>query len=559
MSGLEIVGLILSIVPVVQAVLKGFKSVKDRHSNRKGRAEDLDFDFNIERVIYYDFIQGVLRPSLSQAELHILLGLTTASRSADRNEHLAMESIEARVRERLGDPKAHLIVEALNRMRDLLENLRNDLLQVNNGAEAFTRMKSVLWSRESTSLTQIQRKLNQVNKINAQLKNLLSGNFERPSQLTSSGSTSQPSTFLHRDRRDAREIHDALQIAYPCESEVPHSASLGCHCSLCQTPFASNHIVQADESEFELVFVTNMLRCSPVPSPTASQDDSETSSEQSRSISVSVHRTADGLGTTIQNMCAMVREVTRASDVDLGILKGRRSYKLAVVQQSDTDFLRLYDLVGDGNSSLSLMKRSRIAYQLCSLVLQLWKTPWIGDTWTWTKLCALRVAVKGNDNYPEMDTLQENFRVFVEKDFYSANSGLVQANESSVLRLLVGSVTLVNLGLALVILALGKSMKAMREEMPDHFRKVRDDILDLSDSNIQDYVTARHLLRTGLIKEAVGSHYEAAIKACFGEYYEDSQGQARFLDTYEVEDGRFFENAEERIMRPLYRHCQLFN
>lgn len=115
MSGFEVVGVILGLYPVIGAALTAYKESK----GGKG-AKILARDLNVERVIFYDFVEKLTGPNATEAELVRLQNSEFLDVALWRNVAVAAGN-------RLGLVKAKLIIEILQEICDLLKMLQKDL------------------------------------------------------------------------------------------------------------------------------------------------------------------------------------------------------------------------------------------------------------------------------------------------------------------------------------------------------------------------------------------------------------------------------------------------
>lgn len=287
MSGIEIAGLVLGLIPVVQAIHKGFNSFKERDTGRK--AASLARRFRNEATIYDQFVRKVLGPGLSDSEIDSLVGSskplsegqggnkdTTSKKTMDEE----MRKVEKKVSIRLKGERSVRVLESLKAMNELLVGLDDDLAKINRDQvrnfspstttrltrqlllltsikEVFEKIKATFRSRENLPHVKIEKRLKEASIINSQLRRLLEGEMEAvpPSLINTNKRPTLMGSgkFLHRDYEDAKSLHDALRKVYACECHEVHFANLGCHCKSCLSPFMPASPERTDTWTFELL------------------------------------------------------------------------------------------------------------------------------------------------------------------------------------------------------------------------------------------------------------------------------------------------------------------
>lgn len=249
----------------------------------------------------------------------------------------------------------------------------------------------------------------------------------------------------------------------------------------------------------------------------------------------------------------------------LGILGDKsKCYRLSIQEPADpavegADPIPLEDFIGlkgpRKGPALTSKERISLGFQLCLLVLQLSVTPWIDDSWTWEDCRVLTVLAEqkaqpnqDDDRFFSVEDQIEVHQLFVAKKFYSSQLPVAQTSLSprrsySALSMLGGSPILVKLGFALIVLALGKTLRELREETPS----MQASCSGIGNEDVRDLMTARHLLKTNHVRDQVGCVYSNVVAACI----EPSDDMIRSLES---RDNAFFDRAEKTIMAPLYNY-----
>ena len=101
----------------------------------------------------------------------------------------------------------------------------------------------------------VQKKLARVSEINKDLRRLMEDTTIQGPRMPSEKAPSGLKEFLHRESVELQELYDLICQGYDCGCKGPHFANVGCHCSSCQTPFASLSL-EKDHWTPELLFMS---------------------------------------------------------------------------------------------------------------------------------------------------------------------------------------------------------------------------------------------------------------------------------------------------------------
>lgn len=122
MSGFEIAGLIIGAYPIIMTLLAAIKETKTGRGARR-----LAWDLEVESAIFGDFVFNLLAPNVAEADL--------ARLTDPNNPDLELWNgavLQMKLKSRLGDEKAKIVVETLQEMMELLSLLQNELLTSND-------------------------------------------------------------------------------------------------------------------------------------------------------------------------------------------------------------------------------------------------------------------------------------------------------------------------------------------------------------------------------------------------------------------------------------------
>lgn len=242
----------------------------------------------------------------------------------------------------------------------------------------------------------------------------------------------------------------------------------------------------------------------------------------------------------------------------LGIMGRAKQYDLRLIGHdpdgsTDGHIVTLSDLIRIDNQGLTRRHRMQIAFQLCLSVLNLSKTPWVDDGWSWEESCALRMIEEqpANDSDdPDEEEKREFPHLFITQKFYSQSQATLSRKKvsNSAFRILAGDPVLARLGFALIVLAVNKTLAEVRQErgFPE---------INHGDTDFKDLLTAKKLLGTSRIRDEAGGAYEDVVRACIeGEFMDLEDATKKFRKS----DDGFYDDAEEAIMSPMFTYCQDF-
>lgn len=264
----------------------------------------------------------------------------------------------------------------------------------------------------------------------------------------------------------------------------------------------------------------------------------------------------------IEDLCSVINAdaATQSSMGSLGIMGRAKQYDLQLIGHdpdghTESQIVTLSDLISIDSQGLTRRQRMQIAFQLCLSVLQLYRTPWVDDAWSWEESCALRLVEEqpANDSDdPDEEEKHEFPHLFITQKFYS-NSQDSNCSKpcTSALSFVANDPILAKLGFALIVLAVNKTLADVRRE------KGFTDLNKYEHEDWNDYRTAKKLLGTSRIRDEAGVAYEDVVRACIeGQYVDVRDATTRRFRCGDAEG--FYDDAEEAIMHPLFTYCQIF-
>ena len=402
------------------------------------------------------------------------------------------------------------------------------------------KVRQVKYNLPQSSL---KERLDRLTAHNVQLGRLLTDR-SLPSASDHSKRSKPAKKYLHRDSSHAVDVYNAICDGYQCDCSVAHLANFRLPGISSDTRTNSGLL---SGWQFELLFaigdseVDEAICTSPVELEELVTSWSQISAGgeavgSSRKISISQCNSDHDSDHHISSMdlCFFTRNLHSeevASDTHVGFLKLReKQYQLLTTTelQGVTSHLEYLDqLLADQYFLLSRKERMSLALSLSHAILSFYSTPWIEACWTWKDFCIDRT----NDG-----------QLFATRKFYSSNSdgsvSLSRKSSTSELWAIHGEPTLTRLGFALIELALGKRLSEMRSK--DQYQS--------SDPDTLDFLTAKSLIKSGLVMQAESQAYEDVAKACLGHQF------LRNSELIGLDSSRpgFQEHVEQSIIAPLH-------
>lgn len=261
-----------------------------------------------------------------------------------------------------------------------------------------------------------------------------------------------------------------------------------------------------------------------------------------RTSQISICECPDETTRAIDDFCKFVKASGSKVDVnasstavdDLSILcSEQKKFRIQVPphgdsQQDSGPRVPLDDFLDKNHTAKR--ERMRLALHLSFAILQYYSTGWINTSWTWRDFSVSRV--EGDDS--------EDTQLFVTTKFYSVlNSPHATPTKTQSIWTIIREPILTRLGFALIELALGKRMAELRDKNADH---------ESMDPDTVDYLTARKILETQVLRAEQGNEYEAVVRACINhEFF--CRTQYKCLDS---RGKSFHQDVEECVITPLH-------
>ncbi|KAK3374505.1 hypothetical protein B0T24DRAFT_626750 [Lasiosphaeria ovina] len=543
MSGLEILGVILGLYPVIAELAKKYRQMKGTDSR------ELDRTVDVTSAIYDATVRGLLASAVSPQEMHRL-----APTHGPIDQNLWEDSnLQQKLLTRLGQQKFDLTIDYLTQMKKLLDHVKLELTTMCRSNEGFDRFKAALKRTVAgAGRPSIRETVKQVRHLNNDLRELLDDRpFSTPHQQFRDQSAASGALQTEASTLKAREFFDAIKERYTCACPSPHVIGLGCYCAPCVQPSSGGGLAvhTTDEWAFCLAF--------PPGFPEKSEDD------VSATILLETIPENGIDASSIRNLCALVKQATAESDVRQVLLEtasDSQMYRMKVTKldpsgsnQKQQPTIRYFAELREPSNGFSTRDRLGLALRLSLAIGQLCSTPWISESWSWNDVCVTQAAGTAvehrNSNrastaagaaavkFPVMFILQDMYSSSYDTDNESTAATLAAVPAMS--EVLDDEPVLTKLGLALIELAMGRSIEEMKREYgPD----------GSVEEHLANIYTAKKLLLDGKIRSEATREYENVVKVCIGRRFFDKDGNVRGLLS---EDKLFLSCFRDAILEPL--------
>ena len=248
--------------------------------------------------------------------------------------------------------------------------------------------------------------------------------------------------------------------------------------------------------------------------------------------------TSTSKATQIQNLCVAIAQLPSQHDACVGFLLDSSQQRHGVYSRT-TDktqqHLTTYTLDQNLDQSqahlapLSMRDKLRVAVNLTSGVLQLHKTPWLKEDW---KQCDIMFIDR-----PGASKSSVYDHPFVHRELSQRSIQQVAATPAIVYRV-IRNKTLYALGIVLIELCYGKSIKGLQEPEDVH----------CDGTPGVEWCTADRLIRTKDLENHIGKRYADAVRRCV---YCDSG-----VDNADLEDESFQRVVYEGVLEKLEESLQ---
>ncbi|ETI22748.1 hypothetical protein G647_06824 [Cladophialophora carrionii CBS 160.54] len=572
MSGFEVVGLILALYPVVADAVAYYRGVRSGDI-----IHDLVEEVRAERVIFSHSIQHLC---LSQVSGTDVVGVVDPQseifalwqQSSFLNKLLASHAAEATT----------AILETLKSIHSELQQVHRELDRINPNAVDFrTRLRTSLFTlRSGQEASAMKTSLKKIHKLNKRLRRLVSS---RPQHKQVPGPGAEATLCSSSCAGFATGVFRAVESHYRCSCQRNHPTKL----QVPQLPLRSQDAGKGQKPMLQLLFSADddMLekrstgtRGSESTSQSTLSGETSVSSLRSQGTDLE-HSQADYSLSSVQSnnsltssmtlvynpkcyclavtecgkdrndeirdICASIRALGQVSDPPskqqtLGVLQTDSvNYELKSPRPiGDGDaraVLSLDDLFTGDRSKLARRHRISLALSLAWGVTTLHQTPWIGPSWTWSDFSAIMDRQRG----------QFDEGLFITKYFPSQQNLNIPETPCaeappSLLKIALGEPVVARLGYALIELAKGERFASLHEPSAS----------TSTDKDLQDLLTARHLLETGVVRDEECEAYSAVVQVCLYQQIQREEGLG--MKTLRSQDAWFERDLTRAIVQPLY-------
>ena len=263
MSGLEIIGVILALVPIVSGGIDGYKRLRDGPESRQ-----LERSFKTQHVIFLNTIEELICPLVSDSQLQTLLkdpnGRLWKDKqlSASLERHLdgaypifgeIMEDIKVVMSELQKTLSAEVSVLCSDPRKSANGEKVDMFVQSLESRKVHRRIKLFLTrSRSEAGLERLRAKIADLEILKGQSQRLAPQRRVRSVKMES----------FTRVRERALSLYDALSRGWECDCQDPHLANLRLEARRYVTPQSQSHQdVGGGEEEIRFKFLFSF--CSP--------------------------------------------------------------------------------------------------------------------------------------------------------------------------------------------------------------------------------------------------------------------------------------------------------
>jgi len=246
----------------------------------------------------------------------------------------------------------------------------------------------------------------------------------------------------------------------------------------------------------------------------------------------------------IVDLCSSIRGLAQNAEPSkrssLGVLQANDgvSYELQSPKPNgdvhSRSIVSLDDLFTGDQCKLARRRRISFALRLAWAVTQLHQTPWIRPKWSWGDFSAI-------NNQDQIDDPLLITKHFASSSHDSSVSPVASREmPSPLLGIALGEPVLARLGYALIELASGKRLASLHESSG----------LTSGDKDLQELLTARHLLDTGFVMDEECQSYSDVVHTCLYQQVQREGGNG--LKRLKPQDPMFERDLTQTIVQPLY-------
>ena len=342
---------------------------------------------------------------------------------------------------------------------------------------------------------------------------------------------------------EACDFFEAVQETYTCACAGAHTIGLGCYCAGCSRPFPEPLVLHSTAQwAFCLAFPASR----------------ETLPGHAATVFLEPVPDSGINGSAIQDLCSLVQKAATGSELHQVLVHRANHSRMYRMRRKKIDsgdskpprIKYLSDLRQAGNG-LSTKDRLELALRLSLAIVQLCKTPWVSETWTWNDVCVSQATAE-DDEHHETNFKRSKFPVmFILREMYSATDDgdgdsvrtAVEVPGLSPFLDRDKEPVLTKLGIALIELACARSIQEMR-------RDYGMDTVGGDSDDAANILTAKWLLRDRRIRNEATVAYEGVVSACMDSQFIGSDGSVRRLS---LEHESFLSSSMSAILMPLFK------
>ncbi|KAK1713703.1 hypothetical protein BDP67DRAFT_515516 [Colletotrichum lupini] len=564
MSGIEAVGLVLGLWPIIANLVKGYNAAKDGDDR-----ELFLLKLDVQQIIY----ERCARQLVQQNEEGIGDNLNNMEIRLLGTSSWQNLSFRTRLRKRLGTRELELLESVLKQIEKTMISLRS---QLESGQADLTipgtrrsRMKHHFRQmRINMPHSEFQKSFEKLKEHNKDLQQLVQA-FEQPritieQKSWTSGRTRQ---ILNMTRprcvlpTHINEFSRILEDSYRCKCSRGHGVDLNINGDTnYQVYFHVGDEIEGQSDRKE----QNIAPGTPQQtdfSRTPSQDNIKTpwSRSSQKSKSSEYHRKritrtlpimfyrplSESKDYVIGDMCKLVKSLhgnvgnTRRSYQTIGTLGyGDRHFAARLMEPGvpDDQVISLDEKLPETEDwLLSRQSRHDIAQRLALAIVQFWSTSWIERWWTWK-------------NFSIKEHGPRDLEIFVTRTILAPNCRGKATEKPAVIWKSLREPLLIRLGFALIELAMGMRLSRLRtKEM--YSSVVVEDIGEISE-DAKDYDTAMTILEQKVLQDEVSLAYQTVVEACLRCEVVRETGAISLTTTA----SSFQEDVEREILQPLAKH-----
>ncbi|KAK4167893.1 hypothetical protein QBC43DRAFT_310437 [Cladorrhinum sp. PSN259] len=551
MSGVEAMGLILGLYPIVLDLTKTYTAT------RANGLSSLRRSLTVLEALYLQTCTGLLQSALPPREVRSLLH-TGGPGNKDQSGSLWKDpTLHKRLETRLGPEKLSAALELLNEIRSSLDQVKTELTNMSCPNDAtFDRVRATFkMTLANMPGSTIRERIKHLKDLNNELRDLLDDKafmvpFQKHQRLQSVAAAQSVSPPTAGGPKD---LFDVVKHNYTCDCTTGHMIGVGCYCFSCAAPTATRVDFHLTNNSWDLC-----LACPPNPGVKATSPTTA-----AILLNCIFNCKNNDQVSTIKDICSLTRDAsTGTTSTDprglvFGTPTNNKTYRMQLNKlepaSSDTSRILFFPDLIQRSTTISPKDRFELALRLSLALVQLCQTPWVTKSWSSADVCILSY----NKNLLEERLIPYKFpTVYILHEISSRNttsSSIIKSPLSQQIQrpidLFDDEPILTKLGIALIELAFGRSLKDIQLDcFPPGIPAIHDE--DLANMCI-----ARTLLDRGLVRNYATAAYEQAVSVCIKRQYIDWEGVPRsLLSGHES----FVSGFYDAVLGPLAEVCKRY-